>query len=140
MSEWLQGLCPAVRLVFTNYDVAKLRKEWSVREREYDWVVGWFRRCARALISMYDRYVQNNTSSWYRQTVDMTGTEPSKDSVRKWIADNEFEALHLDKTFFVWAGTDYSLIVSRWWGENNPRGCPSEDIIKGYYYEIIKCN
>lgn len=37
MTEWLQGLCPSVRLVYTNYDVAQLRKEWSVSEREYDW-------------------------------------------------------------------------------------------------------
>lgn len=140
MTEWLQGICPSVRLVFTNYDVAQLRKEWSVSEREYDWVAGWFKRCAIALIRLHDRYVVGNTSSWYRQVVDMTGTEPSKESVRKWIADNEFDALHLDQTIFVWAGTDYSVFVIRCWGENKPEYWPSEDIIKGYYYNITQYN
>ncbi len=138
MTEWLQGLCPDVRLVFTNHDVAQLRKEWNVRDREYDWVVGWFKRCAIALIRLHDRYVANSMSQWYRQTVDMTGTEPSIESVRKWIADNQFEALHLDKTFFVWAGTDYSVIVSLWLRETTPEDWPSEDIIKGYYYNITQ--
>jgi hypothetical protein len=140
MTEWLQGLCPSVRLVFTNYDVAQLRKEWNVSEREYDWVAGWFKRCAIALIRLHDRYVANSMSQWYRQTVDMTGTEPSKDSVRKWIADNKFEALHLDKTSFVWAGTNYSVIVSLWLRETTPEDWPSEDIIKGYYYNITQHN
>jgi hypothetical protein len=129
-----------VRLVFTNYDVAQLRKEWNVREREYDWVAGWFKRCAIALIRLHDRYVANSMSQWYRQTVDMTGTEPSKESVRKWIADNQFEALHLDKTSFVWAGTNYSVIVSLWLRETMPEDWPSEDIIKGYYYNITQHN
>ena len=132
MTEWLQGLCPSVRLVFTNYDVAQLRKEWNVSEREYDWVAGWFKRCAIALIRLHDRYVANSMSQWYRQTVDMTGTEPSKDSVRKWIADNKFEALHLDKTSFVWAGTNYSVIVSLWLRETTTEDWPGEDIITGY--------
>lgn len=59
MTEWLQGLCPGVRLVFTNYDVAQLRKEWNVSEREYDWVAGWFKRCGEyyvAVVSPNGRY------------------------------------------------------------------------------------
>lgn len=139
MTEWLQGLCPSVGLVFTNYDVAQLRKEWSVSERECDWVVGWFKRCAIGLIRLYDRYVANNMSSWYRQTVDMTGTEPSIDSVRKWIADNEFEALHLDHTYFVWVGTGYKVIVSVH-SHDKTDYMPDEDYINGVTYNITQHN
>ena len=138
MTEWLQGLCPAVRLVFTNYDVAQLRKEWNVSEREYDWVAGWFKRCAIALIRLHDRYVANNMSSWYRQAVDMTGTEPSKDSVRKWIADNEFEALHLDYTRFVWSGTDFLVLASLYQRGSKENGLPDEDNINGVTYIITE--
>lgn len=137
MTEWLQGLCPSVRLVFTNHDVTQLRKEWSVSEREYDWVCGWFALCAKTLLDLHQRYCI--TTTWYKQRVNMTGTPIGVDSVREWIKNNPAVSELLRHTYFGWVGTEYKVIVSvQSYGKTDYM--PDEDYINGVTYNITQHN
>lgn len=137
MTEWLQGLCGAVNLPFTYYDIEQLYDAWDMEGIDRGiFVNGWFKMCARVLLNLHRRHTSITT--WYKQSVNMTGEPFGVESVRKWIADNTEFGERLDHTYFAWGGTTSCVIVSVHTRGAKADYMPDEDYINGITYNITE--
>lgn len=59
LTEWIGGLCSTVNVAFTNYDIAKLGKEWGycrTDARTSQFVHTWFERIANGILRLAKIY------------------------------------------------------------------------------------
>ena len=59
LTEWIAGLCSTVNVAFTNYDIAKVGKEWGycrTDARTSQFVRTWFERIANGILRLAKIY------------------------------------------------------------------------------------